>query len=79
MFQRSLFVFPSGCNRTWDKITCWPGAEVGEVITIPCPKYLFYFSRDIPTRKSRVYKAAHVLSFVVQVDVAVMHTESEKV
>ncbi|KAM9332843.1 vasoactive intestinal polypeptide receptor-like [Pholidichthys leucotaenia] len=36
----------TGCNGTWDKITCWPSAEVGEVVTIPCPKYLLYFSGD---------------------------------
>lgn len=40
----------TGCSVTWDKITCWPSAEVGEVVTIPCPKYLFYFSKDIPIR-----------------------------
>uniref|UniRef100_A0A3Q1CQ44 Vasoactive intestinal peptide receptor 1a n=1 Tax=Amphiprion ocellaris TaxID=80972 RepID=A0A3Q1CQ44_AMPOC len=40
----------TGCSGTWDKITCWPSAEVGEVVTIPCPKYLFYFSGDIPAR-----------------------------
>ncbi|XP_044075844.1 vasoactive intestinal polypeptide receptor-like isoform X1 [Siniperca chuatsi] len=40
----------TGCRGTWDKITCWPSADVGEVVTIACPKYLFYFSRDIPTR-----------------------------
>ncbi|XP_061653412.1 vasoactive intestinal polypeptide receptor-like isoform X2 [Phyllopteryx taeniolatus] len=40
----------SGCGGTWDKITCWPNADVGEMITIQCPKYLFYFSREIPTR-----------------------------
>nr|XP_020504592.1 vasoactive intestinal polypeptide receptor-like isoform X1 [Labrus bergylta] len=34
----------TGCSGMWDKITCWPGAEVGEVVTIPCPKYFFYFS-----------------------------------
>ncbi|KAM6990211.1 vasoactive intestinal polypeptide receptor-like [Tautogolabrus adspersus] len=34
----------TGCSGTWDKITCWPSAEVGEVVTIPCPKYLSYFS-----------------------------------
>ncbi|XP_038574635.1 vasoactive intestinal polypeptide receptor-like [Micropterus salmoides] len=39
----------TGCRGTWDKITCWPSANVGEVVTIRCPKYLFYFSRDIPT------------------------------
>uniref|UniRef100_A0A8D3DPU0 Vasoactive intestinal peptide receptor 1a n=1 Tax=Scophthalmus maximus TaxID=52904 RepID=A0A8D3DPU0_SCOMX len=41
---------PSGCSGTWDKITCWPSANTGEVVTIPCPKYLFYFSRDVLTR-----------------------------
>ncbi|XP_034558128.1 vasoactive intestinal polypeptide receptor-like [Notolabrus celidotus] len=40
----------TGCSGTWDKITCWPSAEVGEVVTIPCPKYLFIFSRDATTR-----------------------------
>ncbi|XP_037642391.1 vasoactive intestinal polypeptide receptor-like [Sebastes umbrosus] len=40
----------TGCSGTWDKITCWPSADVGEVVTIPCPKYLFYFSRNVPTR-----------------------------
>uniref|UniRef100_A0A8C6WV69 Vasoactive intestinal peptide receptor 1a n=1 Tax=Neogobius melanostomus TaxID=47308 RepID=A0A8C6WV69_9GOBI len=38
------------CAVKWDKITCWPNAEVGQVVTIPCPKYLFYFSKDIPIR-----------------------------
>uniref|UniRef100_A0A8D3AS77 Vasoactive intestinal peptide receptor 1a n=1 Tax=Scophthalmus maximus TaxID=52904 RepID=A0A8D3AS77_SCOMX len=40
----------SRCSGTWDKITCWPSANTGEVVTIPCPKYLFYFSRDVLTR-----------------------------
>uniref|UniRef100_A0A671Y201 Vasoactive intestinal peptide receptor 1a n=1 Tax=Sparus aurata TaxID=8175 RepID=A0A671Y201_SPAAU len=40
----------TGCSGTWDKITCWPSADVGQVVTIPCPKYLFYFSGDAPTR-----------------------------
>ncbi|XP_068594392.1 vasoactive intestinal polypeptide receptor-like [Cebidichthys violaceus] len=39
----------TGCSGTWDKITCWPSADVGEVVTIPCPKYLFYFSGDVST------------------------------
>uniref|UniRef100_A0A673BGM4 Vasoactive intestinal peptide receptor 1a n=1 Tax=Sphaeramia orbicularis TaxID=375764 RepID=A0A673BGM4_9TELE len=29
------FVSLSGCSVMWDKITCWPMAEVGEVVTIP--------------------------------------------
>ncbi|TMS09993.1 Vasoactive intestinal polypeptide receptor [Larimichthys crocea] len=40
----------SGCSATWDKITCWPNADVGDVVTVPCPKYLFDFSRDASTR-----------------------------
>ncbi|CAN9503286.1 unnamed protein product [Ophioblennius macclurei] len=40
----------TGCNGTWDKLTCWPNAEVGEVVTIPCPKYIFYFSHDMIPR-----------------------------
>uniref|UniRef100_UPI0037E75E08 vasoactive intestinal polypeptide receptor-like n=1 Tax=Semicossyphus pulcher TaxID=241346 RepID=UPI0037E75E08 len=40
----------TGCSRTWDKLTCWPSAEVGEVVTIPCPKYFIYFTRDVTTR-----------------------------
>uniref|UniRef100_A0A3Q3JR76 Vasoactive intestinal peptide receptor 1a n=1 Tax=Monopterus albus TaxID=43700 RepID=A0A3Q3JR76_MONAL len=38
-FNPFVSVSWSGCNRTWDKITCWPSANIGEVITIPCPKY----------------------------------------
>lgn len=55
IFGLSLSVSRSGCSGTWDKITCWPSADVGEVVTIPCPKYLFYFSRDVPTRENQVY------------------------
>ncbi|XP_023277651.1 vasoactive intestinal polypeptide receptor-like isoform X2 [Seriola lalandi dorsalis] len=40
----------TGCSGTWDKITCWPSADIGEVVTIPCPKFLFYFSSDALTR-----------------------------
>ncbi|XP_061791534.1 vasoactive intestinal polypeptide receptor-like [Nerophis lumbriciformis] len=40
----------TGCSGTWDKVTCWPAADVGEVVTIPCPEYLLYFSRELHTR-----------------------------
>uniref|UniRef100_A0A3Q0RK19 Vasoactive intestinal peptide receptor 1a n=1 Tax=Amphilophus citrinellus TaxID=61819 RepID=A0A3Q0RK19_AMPCI len=36
----------TGCSGIWDKITCWPNADEGEVVTIPCPKYLFDNSGD---------------------------------
>uniref|UniRef100_A0A671Y211 Vasoactive intestinal peptide receptor 1a n=1 Tax=Sparus aurata TaxID=8175 RepID=A0A671Y211_SPAAU len=48
-----LLCSAAGCSGTWDKITCWPSADVGQVVTIPCPKYLFYFSGDAPTRKNQ--------------------------
>ncbi|XP_035268039.1 vasoactive intestinal polypeptide receptor 1b isoform X2 [Anguilla anguilla] len=34
----------SGCKGMWDKITCWPSARVGEVVTISCPNYFSYFN-----------------------------------
>ncbi|KAM4605568.1 vasoactive intestinal polypeptide receptor-like [Polymixia lowei] len=34
----------TGCSGMWDRIACWPSAIVGEVVTIPCPKYFFYFT-----------------------------------
>nr|XP_057922303.1 vasoactive intestinal polypeptide receptor-like isoform X1 [Doryrhamphus excisus]XP_057922304.1 vasoactive intestinal polypeptide receptor-like isoform X1 [Doryrhamphus excisus] len=46
----------SGCSGMWDKITCWPNADVGDVVTIPCPKYLLYFSMELPTRKRNLSK-----------------------
>lgn len=51
-----LIFCPSGCNGTWDKIACWPSANIGEVVTIPCPIYLLYFSRDVSRRKNQLYK-----------------------
>uniref|UniRef100_A0A3Q3WR03 Uncharacterized protein n=1 Tax=Mola mola TaxID=94237 RepID=A0A3Q3WR03_MOLML len=46
---------PSSCFGMWDRMTCWPNADVGEVVTIPCPKYLFYFSVEGHTRKKVYY------------------------
>uniref|UniRef100_A0A7N8XVN4 Vasoactive intestinal peptide receptor 1a n=1 Tax=Mastacembelus armatus TaxID=205130 RepID=A0A7N8XVN4_9TELE len=42
-----LFFILVCCSGTWDKITCWPSANIGEVVTIPCPKHLLYLSTDI--------------------------------
>ncbi|OWK53235.1 Vasoactive intestinal polypeptide receptor [Lonchura striata] len=33
-----------GCRRQWDNITCWPEAEVGEVVVRPCPKYFRFLT-----------------------------------
>ncbi|NXS56016.1 VIPR protein, partial [Brachypteracias leptosomus] len=33
-----------GCQRQWDNITCWPEAEVGEVVVRPCPKYFRFLT-----------------------------------
>ncbi|XP_028933546.1 vasoactive intestinal polypeptide receptor 1 isoform X1 [Ornithorhynchus anatinus] len=35
---------PGGCERMWDNITCWPAAEVGQVVVLPCPLILTVFS-----------------------------------
>lgn len=35
----------------WEKIACWPNADVGQVVTIPCPNFLLFFSGDAQARK----------------------------
>ncbi|XP_061588736.1 vasoactive intestinal polypeptide receptor-like isoform X2 [Cololabis saira] len=40
----------TGCSGIWDNITCWPGADIGEVVTMPCPQYLLYLFGDVPSR-----------------------------
>ncbi|XP_061820906.1 vasoactive intestinal polypeptide receptor 1b isoform X1 [Nerophis lumbriciformis] len=36
----------SGCGGEWDMVTCWPSAQVGQVVTITCPAYFSYFSEQ---------------------------------
>uniref|UniRef100_A0A8D3C2L8 Vasoactive intestinal peptide receptor 2 n=1 Tax=Scophthalmus maximus TaxID=52904 RepID=A0A8D3C2L8_SCOMX len=38
-FLRRLVSHP-GCKGTWDNIACWDRAEIGETVTIPCPRVL---------------------------------------
>lgn len=33
----------SGCTGEWD-VACWPSARIGELVTIPCPKYFSHVS-----------------------------------
>uniref|UniRef100_A0AAY4ASJ6 Vasoactive intestinal polypeptide receptor 1 n=1 Tax=Denticeps clupeoides TaxID=299321 RepID=A0AAY4ASJ6_9TELE len=47
--QCGLFIYVqenqySCCKGTWDIIACWPSANLGEVVTIPCPNYFSHFS-----------------------------------
>lgn len=34
----------SGCGSLWDNITCWPRANVGDIMVLPCPLIFTYFS-----------------------------------
>ncbi|XP_059585351.1 growth hormone-releasing hormone receptor [Alligator mississippiensis] len=34
-----------GCKKTWDRLLCWPDADAGETIALPCPNILFYFMK----------------------------------
>ncbi|KAM5272246.1 growth hormone-releasing hormone receptor [Ctenodactylus gundi] len=34
------------CPRTWDGLLCWPPADPGEWVTLPCPDFFSYFSSE---------------------------------
>uniref|UniRef100_A0A8C9X1K5 Vasoactive intestinal peptide receptor 2 n=1 Tax=Sander lucioperca TaxID=283035 RepID=A0A8C9X1K5_SANLU len=35
-----VFLTESGCKGVWDNIACWKQTEIGETVTIPCPRVL---------------------------------------
>eukprot|EP00062_Callorhinchus_milii_P022040 gi/632979403/ref/XP_007906449.1/ PREDICTED: vasoactive intestinal polypeptide receptor 1 [Callorhinchus milii] len=42
----------NGCTGMWDNITCWPSANTGEVVVVPCPQLsALYF--DVQANVSR--------------------------
>ncbi|XP_069067095.1 vasoactive intestinal polypeptide receptor 1 isoform X1 [Pleurodeles waltl] len=44
--------YTSGCGSLWDNITCWPRANVGDIMVLPCPIYFTFFS-DVTGNVSR--------------------------
>lgn len=48
-----------GCKGVWDSIACWERAEIGEVVTIPCPRVL----KTVFGRNGRlfIYAFTHIM------------------
>ncbi|XP_035706247.1 parathyroid hormone/parathyroid hormone-related peptide receptor isoform X2 [Folsomia candida] len=34
------------CPRAWDSLYCWEAANAGEIVSAPCPEYVFMFNRS---------------------------------
>ncbi|MGH0125592.1 UNVERIFIED_CONTAM: hypothetical protein FKN15_008156 [Acipenser sinensis] len=35
--------YRQGCGGTWDNLTCWKPAEIGDTVTLSCPKVFSHF------------------------------------
>lgn len=57
----AAFLFSPGCRRQWDNITCWPKAEVGEVVVRPCPKYFRFLTTFLGKRNQTAHPTEMVL------------------
>ncbi|XP_060681722.1 vasoactive intestinal polypeptide receptor-like [Hemiscyllium ocellatum] len=47
-----MYYYFAGCQGMWDNLTCWPSAQVGEVVVMPCP-FLPALFLDIKANVSR--------------------------
>ncbi|MED6256878.1 hypothetical protein ATANTOWER_032251 [Ataeniobius toweri] len=45
--QQQQMPDPAGCEGEWNNVSCWRGAAVGEVLTLPCPSpFLLLFGKN---------------------------------
>ncbi|KAJ6659359.1 hypothetical protein lerEdw1_019230, partial [Lerista edwardsae] len=63
------------CKVTWDNVTCWPAANLGDVGVIPCPHYFAYFGGNQDDLISRHFSSCHFLR--MRFSVRLLHLEMQ--